>query len=71
MGFVDHNHRSGLCGGGKVVEDRGEIPVAEPARRRGHGQCLIDPSGAEDVGEFDCPGHLVADPDDPSGGGLG
>ncbi|WP_317762067.1 hypothetical protein [Rhodococcus opacus] len=34
VGFVDHHHRSGLCGGGKVVEERGEITVAEPARRR-------------------------------------
>jgi len=69
-GFVDHHHRSGLCGGGQVVEDRGEIPVAEPARR-GHGQCLIDRSGAWERGRIRLPWPSCGGFWDSSGGGVG
>jgi hypothetical protein len=54
-----------------MIEDGGQIAVAEPACDRGQAQRLVDTVSADNGGELDRAGHLRPDPLRSGGGGLG
>ena len=54
-----------------MIQDGGQVIVAEPARDRGQPERLIHGRSAGDGGELDRAGHLGPDPLRPGGGGFG